>query len=118
MTRIRITDDVITIKRSDLPTMTPVPYPDHNLEAGVVSLGIDGHELFLNSANGYEQWIPAQEEYILQALSVLLIAREIEAELGVSAAEKLAADLMTLDPDTLSVTHIAEILVKRGWGKK
>lgn len=118
MTRIHVTDDVITINRSDLPNVTPTHYPAHDPANGVVALDFDGTEVFHNCEDGYEHWLPEQEEYILTEIGALIESRRIAAELGVSAAEKLASDIRgILGDDATAADHVAERLVTLGWKK-
>lgn len=118
MTRISINSETITIKRSDIPSHAITPYPEHNLAAGVVSFDFGDTDVFHNSAAGYEQWIPEQEEYILTALGALIASREMEAQMNVTDAHRLAAEIREVDGNhDLGAAALAAILVKRGWKK-
>lgn len=128
MTRITITDTEITIKRSDLPTHPINPYPEHDLEASVVSFDFGGTEVFHNAKDGYEHWLSEQEDYILTELGALIASREIDAQLGQSSAEQLRdelwaemnpgfAPLVDGHPDANYYSAIASALVAAGWSK-
>jgi len=120
MTRIHITDDTITIKRSDLPTISKVhEYDDHDPANGAISVLVDDSREFFHGSpvnDNYEHWLPEQEQYILNDLAALIWAREVDAELGMSKVEKLYADLDALTTgygDDLR--EIAKALVENGW---
>lgn len=122
MTRIHITDDTITIRRSDLPTFGAVnPYAGHDPANGAIAVIFgDSREFFHNvpDESNYEHWLPEQEQYILDDLAALIWAREVDAELGKSQIDRLEADMDAeitgYGDDTRG---LAAALVEKGWHK-
>lgn len=118
MTRISINSETITIKRSDIPSHAITPYPEHNLSAGVVSFDFGGTDVFHNTKDGYEHWLAEQEDYILTEIGALIASHEIDAQLNMTDAHRLAAEIREVDGNhDLGAAALAAILVKRGWKK-
>jgi hypothetical protein len=119
MTRINITDDTITIKRSDLPTFGAVnPYAGHDPANGAIAVIFgDSREFFhgLPVEENYEHWLPEQEQYILDDLAALIWAREVDAELGKSQQKRLLEALEGIDFEKASKAGIARLLTEEGW---